>query len=266
MPYLLAISFVVNVILVLACIKLVQRWKESDERDQMAVQLLRDELQHTIAGRDFCQRGLRSMAAAVAITLREVKDDIERNYATNGEEVLELREILGGLAHHLDAESVTQFPVVPVSAPMAAKLKLRGIVVESGVVHLGELLALAWTVHADARTSAGRLYEVLTRWSGGDRYPYRSAQQYWLAKSLAQYASLCSTEISAATELQLVAGGWKWHLEHGTHPREAIEAAAHMAVNHIEAQAPVAADSLSSNVGPDPVANFSTVGPRSIEV
>lgn len=181
----LQVSVIANALFVLALVIVVRRyiWHVQSasvraSRQQQEAERVRE--QSTELHIAHC-----ALAGAVSVSLTEIREDINRNYAH-----LHDGHVLDRIAHRLYTEVETRrAPVmeIHIEDDIAECVKaLGGDVTDHKTMTLGQMLEFGWRMHAAARQHAEHLRPIVSEPCGHD-----GQHASWLGKMFAIYDRMC---------------------------------------------------------------------------
>lgn len=196
-------SIIGNAVLLVVCIMEVRLRLRTDQMRRLEVSREREDKSLAEAELTRIYIDYTNFAESIAASLEIIRKDIDRNYMHTHE-----GHVLDMLAWELKRNCESGYPrhEIRVNNIMEKidESKGREFVSAEHTMNLGQLLAFAWKLHADARKHAGEIEKVISESCG------HTDQAAWLSKVLAMYERLCDYRKDVAVQrLRAVLDSWE---------------------------------------------------------
>lgn len=205
MSLVVAISGFFNVLLLLGCWLLWKRLRAVESISAMTELQYREDIAKLRHAQEEAGKEYASFAKVVSNSIKEVREDINRNYCHVHD-----GGILDRLSYRIER---TQRPV-QLDDFLISEIRNAGgeRFITGDTLLFSETLNFAWHVHEVARENAGDIFEVVKESCG------TTSRSIWLSKTLALYERICGGDKNEAVRsLSLVIEDWKH-----THVEDAV--------------------------------------------
>lgn len=205
----MVIALVLSLFLNLMLVLYLQHDKRLQRSVSAAYESSKSALDNMLSQRDELADVVTGMAHAVAVSLKEIRDDIDANYQhVHYDSTLD--QLVGELYRVIGARGEMETGARKVIGILLREDLARTVTAQGGQIHEGDVMDLAqmlefgWAAHTRAKERAEKLFAVVREPCGE---PDHAA---WLAKMLAIYERLCRGDVKLAiARLTAVTEAWK---------------------------------------------------------